>query len=255
MNDLTHSELLEQDSASLHRTMHNSESDQSTGTHPSKEAYGVLIYLYEYFNTRLFHGILPPCMFTMPRGRRGLHGYFLEDSWSHAQLGQTCDEIALNPIHFQHESTENILGTLVHEMVHLRQQHFGTPGKGAYHNKEWARMMREVGLIGSDTGKPGGKEIGRSMSHVIEEGGAFQRVCQELLDTGFVLPWHLLTPSESEDEGNSGNDGSQEDETTRRKRASKTKYTCPTCAINAWAKPKTSLLCGTCHQALLAAAS
>ena len=41
------------------------------------------------------------------------------------------------------------------------------------------------------------------------------------------------------------------DETTARKKAaSKTKYTCPDCDLNAWAKPDTSLICGECHEAL-----
>jgi hypothetical protein len=33
-----------------------------------------------------------------------------------------------------------------------------------------------------------------------------------------------------------------------KKAASKTKYTCPTCAANAWAKPDTSLICGDCSE-------
>jgi hypothetical protein len=32
-----------------------------------------------------------------------------------------------------------------------------------------------------------------------------------------------------------------------RKAASKTRYTCPGCAANAWAKPGTWLACGACN--------
>jgi hypothetical protein len=32
------------------------------------------------------------------------------------------------------------------------------------------------------------------------------------------------------------------------KKASKTKYTCPTCAQNAWAKPNALLICGNCYE-------
>ena len=32
-----------------------------------------------------------------------------------------------------------------------------------------------------------------------------------------------------------------------RKAASKTRYTCPGCAANAWAKPGTRLACGVCN--------
>jgi hypothetical protein len=32
------------------------------------------------------------------------------------------------------------------------------------------------------------------------------------------------------------------------KLASKTKYTCPACGVNAWAKPDTNLICGDCYE-------
>ncbi|MDQ2774935.1 MAG: hypothetical protein M3Y57_08460, partial [Acidobacteriota bacterium] len=34
----------------------------------------------------------------------------------------------------------------------------------------------------------------------------------------------------------------------KKKAASKTKYTCPTCGANAWAKPDTQLICGACYE-------
>ena len=34
----------------------------------------------------------------------------------------------------------------------------------------------------------------------------------------------------------------------KKKAASKTKYTCPTCGANTWAKPETKLICGVCYQ-------
>jgi transcription elongation factor Elf1 len=36
----------------------------------------------------------------------------------------------------------------------------------------------------------------------------------------------------------------------RRKAASKTKYTCPVCGLNAWAKPDAHLICGDCSEEL-----
>jgi hypothetical protein len=46
-----------------------------------------------------------------------------------------------------------------------------------YHNKEWAVKMREVGLIPTDTGQPGGKDTGQKVTHVIEPGGRFEQAC------------------------------------------------------------------------------
>ena len=43
-----------------------------------------------------------------------------------------------------------------------------------------------------------------------------------------------------------------ESATRRKKAASKTKYTCPGCEANAWAKPGTSLICGDCSEAMIA---
>jgi hypothetical protein len=39
-------------------------------------------------------------------------------------------------------------------MVHLWQHHHGKPSRTGYHNKEWATMMKAVGLIPSDTAAP-----------------------------------------------------------------------------------------------------
>jgi hypothetical protein len=36
----------------------------------------------------------------------------------------------------------------------------------------------------------------------------------------------------------------------RKKAASKTKYTCPVCEMNAWAKPDAHLICGDCNEEL-----
>ena len=58
-------------------------------------------------------------------------------------------------------TNEQTLSTLVHEMTHLQQQHFGKPSRSGYHNKEWGLLMRAVGLIPSSTGEPGGKETGQ----------------------------------------------------------------------------------------------
>jgi hypothetical protein len=37
-------------------------------------------------------------------------------------------------------------------------------------------------------------------------------------------------------------------EQEKAKKTSKTKYTCPTCAQNAWAKPGALLICGICYE-------
>lgn len=249
-NNLSNTYVQENSSEILHRTKQNFCSEGTDVINPSKDVYGALIFLFEYFNQRLFHATLPNCIITLPKGRKTALGYFWGKNWARTNRSDVCDEIALNPMFFQGSSPERILSTLVHEMVHLQQCHFGKPGKGAYHNKEWGRLMRKVGLFPSSTGKEGGAETGRRVSHFIEEDGAFQRVCKELLEQGFTIPWHVISPPNKEKENDEeGND------IARKKRESKTKYTCPDCELKAWAKPNVFILCGTCQQELMAAAS
>lgn len=206
-------------------------------TNPTKKAYNDLTVAYDFFNKRLFGGKLPPCLITMQRKNKA-YGYFAGGRFGTRDGAEITDEIALNPSHFKARTNEESLSTLVHEMVHLRQHHAGKPSRSGYHNKEWAGMMREVGLVPSDTGAEGGKETGQSMTHYVEPGGAFESACAELVGKqGFVVPYIELW---QEGAG----------KTRKKKAASKTKYTCPGCGLNAWAKPETRLVCEDCEEAL-----
>ena len=209
-------------------------------TDPTTRTYSGLTEAYDFFNERLFSAKLPPCLITMQRKSKA-YGYFAGRRFSTRSGEEVTDEIALNPSHFAGRTTEETLSTLVHEMVHLEQHHFGAPSRTGYHNSEWAQMMRAVGLIPSSTGEPGGKETGQRVSHYIEPGGYFSVACSELInERGFVLPYVELWEE-------------TERETRARKASSKTKYTCPECGVNAWAKPMTELDCGSCHLSMQAA--
>jgi hypothetical protein len=201
---------------------------------PTIRTYKTLDDAYRFFNERLFGGKLPGCLITMQRSAKA-YGYFAGGRFGSVDGKEVTDEIALNPSHFRSRTTEESLSTLVHEMAHLQQHHFGKPGRTSYHNKEWARMMRTVGLIPSDTGAPGGREVGQRVSHYIEAGGVFSIACAELVSSGFDALYVELW--------------SEGDAAKRKKKtASKTKYTCPSCSVNAWAKPQTSLICGDCEE-------
>ena len=78
---------------------------------------------------------------------------------------------------------EHVLSTLAHEMVHLWQHHCGKPGRGRYHNRQWAQRMKAIGLHPSSTGKEGGQETGDSVGHYIVPGGPFEVAAHELLMT------------------------------------------------------------------------
>ncbi len=198
---------------------------------PTGKAYSEFQAAYDFFNERLFANRLPPCLITMQRHARA-GGYFAPESFGTRAADEVTDEIALNPQYMRRITTKFALSVLVHEMTHLEQQHFGTPSRRGYHNAEWAALMLRVGLVPSDTGQPGGKRVGQRMAHFIEEGGAFDRHCDEFLARGADLSYVDIW-----------------DEAAARKKAeSKTKYTCPSCGTNVWGKPEVRVICGECHE-------
>jgi predicted SprT family Zn-dependent metalloprotease len=207
-----------------------------TSQSPTSKNYDDFSQAYDHFNEALFENRLPPCLITLQRKAKA-YGYFAGGRFGQRDGNEITDEIALNPSHFKERTVEEILSTLVHEMTHLEQHHEGKPSRTGYHNKEWANLMRAVGLIPSDTGAPGGKEIGQKVSHYVEPGGRFERACADLLDGGFTLAYVELWDE-------------QAGKARAKKAASKTKYTCPTCEANAWAKPETKLICGECEEVM-----
>lgn len=206
----------------------------SNNTQPITE-HAKLSEAYAFFNARLFGGKLPPCMITLHR-KSNARGYYAPDRWQARKDADTrADELSLNPDTFGSRDDRSILSTLVHEMAHHWQFHFGEPSRNGYHNKSWGNKMKQIGLCPSSTGEPGGKETGQKVSHYILPGGPFDEACTELLAGGFSIDWQ-----------SEGIDG-----TRAAKRASKTKYTCPECGQNAWAKPNARIGCLDCMAPML----
>lgn len=152
------------------------------------EMYKELYEAFNYFNVHLFAGQLPPCQLTLQREKH-TYGYHSPNRWVNTVTSEKRDEIAMNPAYFGVRPIKHSLSTLVHEMVHQKQKLVGKSGRRGYHNKEWGKMMIEVGLYPSNTGQKGGKMVGDQMSHYIIEGGPFDRVCDDLLTTEFKLSW------------------------------------------------------------------
>lgn len=199
---------------------------------PTAETYDSLDRAFQFFNEELFEGRLPEVMFTLSR-KRNAHGYFWAEQFEHRDDASKIDEIALNPETCGRTLPE-VLSTLVHEMVHLQQQHEGTPGKGGNHNVEWGKMMDEVGLTPTSTGQEGGKRTGRKVTHMIVDGGPFDVACQTLLDTGLTLPWFTNPPAKKE----------------KKQDLSKVKKVCPCCSSQVWGKQGLTVICGECDETM-----
>lgn len=133
--------------------------------------------LFDYFNAELFENRLPKALITLQR-KEGAGGFYAHQRYQKAEGGR-IDEIALNPSIFGRTSTMFLASILVHEMVHMEQAYFGKPGDNGFHNAEWGRMMKRVGLHPSTTGKPGGGETGTRVSHYVIPGGAFERAAAQ----------------------------------------------------------------------------
>lgn len=203
---------------------------------PTQDTYDALQQAYDHFNWALFDGKLPNCLITLQRRAR-TYGYFSHKRFRKGD-GHKADEIALNPAHFQGHSCMETLATLVHEQVHLWQAHYGEPGRGRYHNREWADKMKTIGLQPSDSGVEGGRETGDSMRHYVIAGGPFEAEAKRLLSQGFEITW-----TENKRPSGPPSEGSADE--PEKKGSTRMKFTCPLCQLNAWAKHDASLICGT----------
>ncbi len=235
---------------------------------PTSSTYDNLLLAYRFMNEHLFDSILPACLITLQREKKTF-GYFCGKKFTNDKLKNTyTDEIALNPQYFRFSGRDDrkVISTLVHEMCHLWQHHFGKPGRSRYHNKEWADKMRSIGLIPTNSGEAGGKDTGDQMTHYIDEKGSFAKAFGDLKIQGFSLEWvefpqeiqdaivsgkvdpiEVSKPIESIDTGTiSGNLISKL--SLKKIDTSKIKYTCPECGLNAWAKINSSLICGKCDE-------
>lgn len=199
---------------------------------PTQELFGTLQNAYDYFNQELFNNELPECLIVVHR-KRNAHGYFWGEQFNNHD-GKKLDEIALNP-ETMDRPNKILFSTLVHEMCHLWQHHFGNPSRRGYHNKEWANKMESVGLMPSTTGKPDGKKTGQRVTHYIIDKGNYEAAfgSWSLNQTG---TWFTH----------------RQEKETANKAVSKQKFTCPDCEQNAWAKPSANLVCGDCDVPMVA---
>lgn len=213
-------------------------SDSNTqSVKPTRETYDPLQQAYEALNRSLFEGALPNCLITLQRSKKS-YGYFCGDRFGRAD-GTLTDEIALNPTHFRDRPQEEVLATLAHEMAHLWQHHFGKPGRGRYHNMEWAEKMKSIGLQPTSTGKDGGAETGDVMGHMIVPDGQFDRAVRKLLARGLVVSW-----TEQPEKHSAPDDDAVDKDDSKSKSGKRIRYVCPHGDMKAWAKHGAKLVCG-----------
>ena len=219
--------------------------------------YSSLQAAYDHFNVMLFDDQLPGALITLQR-KNGTYGYFSCARFvaRGSAESESADEIALNPDVFAEVDDTEIMQTLVHEMAHQWQFHFGKPSRRSYHNKQWAGKMEAIGLMPSSTGEPGGKKTGQHMADYPIKGGPFEEAWKSLSEDGFKVGWEsrdTTRPATISISGTMLDPESPEELVSIQvppappRPISKLKYSCPECSINVWGKPGLKLLCGHCY--------
>lgn len=219
---------------------------------PTKKFYGLFQYIFDYYNDYLFGGDIKDCLIVITRQKKVM-GHYAYKRWFHIE-DQETDELALNPSMFLLYPLIEICQTMVHEMCHGWQYHYGTPSRPGYHNKEWGEKMITLGLMPSDTGKPGGKTTGQSMADYPLEGGLFLEVTEKLMNDEIfaglyveVNPGILDQLTENEPLFDQiKNLHLQQGQSQERPKHQKVKYSC-SCS-NVWGKPGLELSCNLCGE-------
>jgi predicted SprT family Zn-dependent metalloprotease len=195
--------------------------------------YNTIEQAYKYFNEKLWHkNPLPEVIITLQHHKK-YGGYFWQDKFTcrNSDTETKIGEVALNPDLFIGKDDKYILAILVHEMCHVWQAAYGKQVRKGYHDKQWGSEMKRIGLHPSATGQAGGKETGSSMSHYIIPRHSFDILCDELLEQGFKLNWQSFIA-----QGKAA------------KKATRAKFVCPDCKLQAMAKPTAKLSCYQCSE-------
>ena len=190
---------------------------------------------FEFFNSTLFDNVLPNCVIVVDRLKKA-HGMFCPKRWDMRDGKKDFHEIRIDTTRLAKDGKgdKDVLGTLVHEMAHLAVEHSGKGPKRAYHCKNWARLMNDIGLkpYAIVKGKPvRDKETGANCSHDIVKGGAFDEAADDFMQGGFSFSWATITDPPKE-------------KTKSKKAGAKVAHECPKCGDKAWGKASLKLTCG-----------
>jgi hypothetical protein len=139
--------------------------------------------------------------------------------------------------------------------LHGKRNRKGGHGAPGYHDAVWADRMEAIGLMPSDTGKPGGKRTGYHMGDYAIEGGLFDLARRELLISGHGVNWRdsrqpfsFGDPSAGTTKPEAAGSGSM----PPRRRKTRTRFECPICTVKAWSRPSARLACAACDMPLVA---
>lgn len=150
---------------------------------------------YDYFNKMLHNNALPGVKFSfrpLPRSLSNFKSVKVRDCKEGLH-----DQIIINSTMLLDADELKILAALDDAMISQAQVYFGTPGRGAYRNKERASISKEVGLFPSKTGQKGGKETGEYIGFYIIEDSPFHAAAKDFLSYGYKIEWEEVKNANS----------------------------------------------------------
>ena len=222
---------------------------------PTEKFYGLFQYIFDHYNQQLFDSALKDLIIVITRKKK-VAGHYVHKRWFHIQDNET-DELALNPQMFLKYPLLEIGQTIVHEMCHAWQYHYGKPSYRGYHNKEWANKMIQVGLMPTDTGKPGGKITGFAMAEYPIKEGRFLQVSEVLINNEVFAglyyeanPAVFLNVDTSLPLFEQIKDRVAADLPLSKPKLNKRKIKYSCSCSNVWGKPGLDICCNSCGEAM-----
>lgn len=206
-----------------------------------------LYRMFEFFNSRFFNSELEkPVILVQTNGR---HKYTLgwcttKKVWRDHQGSESYYEITICA-EYLNRSIEEIIGTLLHEMVHLNNLQFGikdTSRSGTYHNKKFKEVAEQKGLIIEYD-----KRIGWSLTKLKENTKAMideLKPSKDLFKVARRNPYTLTTTSNNNEDNET--EGARE-----MPKSSMRKYVCPTCGTIVRATKEVNIVCADCQETFI----
>ena len=216
--------------------------EKEVSLNPSVDQSISLIHAFDYLNNKLFEGVLPRPMLIFTRNPKVIGGYYSPSKWFNS-AGDGVDEIAINANSMVEGDEIELFQVLIHEMTHQWQQWNGTPGRGGYHNREWADFALSIGLKPINTSDPDA-ETGDTINTILIKGGKAMLVLAN-------MPEEISIPFYAEILGDSSVPDKaalpEQTPTPAPKAGKRMKYTCPKCGTNLWGKAKLNIMCIDCN--------
>ncbi len=201
---------------------------------------------FEVLNRVYFNGELPPIVISIMSSPRTNGHFTVHKEWRVEE--ERFNEINISAEHLD-RPIENIMGTLMHEMVHFYCQLNGIADvsqNGRYHNKKFKEEAEKRGLVISR-----GQYIGWSITkpdesfiRVLEENGIVKPID---INRDGIMGMQALTGLT----GGTGNGGMDKGKNTMfptKPKCSTRKYACPSCGNSFRATKDINVMCMDCNE-------